>query len=352
MSLQSAQWWQAFVDGLASRALSVWSTRLGVPEAELISALIEADPGGPAQGAPWWPEFLRQREHASLRALARRFGSEPRRLRRALARDGLRAGGQELQQGGHPALAAYVSRLGNEPDGSIARAARVSIESVQGERRLRKIAPYRTTAARSLRLTPDEDAWIRGPEPMHRSAPSPSPSPRPRPTVDAFEVVRRARSSVGSARVDTVRIGSSAPPAGSPPKGMLGGAGSHRISRDFFRTKDPSDLDRLLQPAPRQRDGRQRIVRIEEPVVARRPVPQPILFTQPVALSVPLVENVATSASMLVWHVRVPGNETPMVIEAADAWGAARLAAAKLPRQLWGTVGIALAEVDSGQLAW
>jgi hypothetical protein len=408
MSLQSAGWWPSFVHGLKVRPLSAWSAQLGVSEAELIAALIDADPGGPAQEAPWWPEALRLRADTPLRALARRFDTEPRRLRRALAREGLRAGGRELDRRGDPALAAFRGRLGKEPDAVLARAAGVAIEAVQGERRrlgiapttLRSVAPVApplvaptaVPTAASLRLTPDEEAWIRGPEPMRRA--------RVRPDADQLEVVRRPRSGAEMARPgsDTPRPGPLGPPfraAASqpppvPPPTSFGSEGTHahRVSRDFFRERDSGELDRLLQLAPRPRDGRQRIVSAESLTVgpSRRPldasgagrvpasvtglgprhrvfepkaeapgpptpVAPPSVAPAPVFFAPPAPVVPAPRASF-VWHVRVPGDDAPMIVEAPDVGDAARIAAARLPPQAWANVAIVLAEVDTGSLGW
>ncbi|MFN7146241.1 MAG: hypothetical protein ACK4YP_20885, partial [Myxococcota bacterium] len=187
MSLQGAPWWASFVARLQDRPLSALAEELGQASDTLLDALRAADPGGPAELAPWWPEMLRLRATMPIRALARSFGTEPRRIRRALARRGLRAGGLELAGQGVPALAGFVERLGKAPDADIAREAGVAVEAVQGERRRLGIAAYTpprvTPLPQGEPLTREEEAWIRGPEPVKRRW--------ARPDEGALEVVRR-----------------------------------------------------------------------------------------------------------------------------------------------------------------
>ncbi len=195
MSLRSVPWWGAFVSGLRFRSIDTFSEELGVPVDELVEALIEADPGGPAEEAPWWPEVVRLRATTSLRSLARRFRTEPRRLRRALARAGLRVGGAELAGRGVPALAGVRDRLGREPDAVLAREAGVPVEAVKGERRRLGIGPFRPGEPPAPALTAEEEAWIRGPEPVRRG--------RIRPEPEVLEVVRRpARAATRGERPD------------------------------------------------------------------------------------------------------------------------------------------------------
>jgi len=274
MSLHIASWWRDFVSDLERRPLAALAARYRVSEAAALHALVASDPGGPAQEAPWWPEFLRARPNASLRALARQFGCEPRRLRRALAREGLRAGGRELGGRGDLALSAWRARLGTAPDAEIAREAGVAIEAVQGERRRLGVAPFSVSGP--VRLTADEEAWIRGPEPLRRvrqRAPDASASlevvRRPRSGADTVREPRRAEQTPGAALAPPPAPAAAAcspalPPAASP-------ASLRRVSPSFFRTHERTDLDRLLQPVGAPRDGvNKRIVRVEP----ARPAPE------------------------------------------------------------------------------
>ena len=79
----------------------------------------------------------------SLREISRLFGVNLRRLRRGLARSGLRVAGMDVSEDGHQPLAPFRARLGQEPDAVIAEAAGVGVEAVQGERRRLNIAPFR-----------------------------------------------------------------------------------------------------------------------------------------------------------------------------------------------------------------
>ncbi len=156
MSLGGAPGGSALIVALRTHSLARLAADRGVPEEEVIQALLSCDDGGPAHAAPGWPELLRQRTSVSLRALARTFQTEPRRIRRALARAGLRAGGVELWGDGVPALFGARDRLGREPDRTLARAAGVSVEAVQGERN--RLGIHAFLPGEPLRLTPEEDA--------------------------------------------------------------------------------------------------------------------------------------------------------------------------------------------------
>jgi hypothetical protein len=273
MSLAEAPWWPGFVAGLKLRSLGRLAAELGVPEGDLEAELIRVDPGGPASAAPWWPEVVRLRTTVPIRALARRFGCEPRRLRRSLARYGWRAGGVELERRGVPALGAFVERLGREPDGVIAREAGVSLEAVQGERRRLRVGPFHPTAAS---LTPEEEAWIRGPARLVRR--------RHHVDEEALQVVRRPlragdtplrgpgvaraprdeRPRDPSASPEVVRSrpaeATAAPEAERSPREDA----PRRVGAAFFWEERGKDIERLLTPASRTRDGRQRIVRAED----------------------------------------------------------------------------------------
>lgn len=168
-----------------------------------------------AQLESWWPEALRMLDDgASIREIARRLQTEPRRIRRALARTGVRAHGTDLYGAGLPELSAQRERLGRQPDGIIAKLAGVTPEAVAGERRRLKIpafvqrpqeplptvAPVVSPAPVALPAAPelsvDDEDWIRGPRREKRE--------RQRINADALTVVRRPTRADG------------APPAGRP----------------------------------------------------------------------------------------------------------------------------------------
>jgi hypothetical protein len=134
--VREREWWGEFTRRLATEPLWVLAGEFGVDEEDLEAALAaEPAPDG-ALSAPWWPEVERRiAAGASLRDTARRFGTNARRLRRNLARAGVRSGGRDIREFGVEALAPHLERLGQEPDAAIARDAGVTLESVQGERR-------------------------------------------------------------------------------------------------------------------------------------------------------------------------------------------------------------------------
>ncbi len=115
-----------------------------------------------AESEPWWGDLLAAlRQGTSIHALARQFDTNCRRIRRALARQGMRAHGHEVEAGGLIELAPFVSRLGKEPDSVIAREAHVTPQAVKGERNRLGIGPFKPQ--RRVTLTRDDEAWIRGP---------------------------------------------------------------------------------------------------------------------------------------------------------------------------------------------
>ena len=173
---------EALAAALRERSLTELAEDASVSVAELEGLLVEGDLGGSALDAPWWPEAARRiRSGMPVRAVARCFQTNPRRLRRALARACIRTGGVWVPEEGLAALVTVRPRLGCEPDGRIAKAAGVSVEAVQGERRRLGISPFR-------------------PEPPSPSPPLPVPKPaavdlaprRGRPALPAPTVVRRA----------------------------------------------------------------------------------------------------------------------------------------------------------------
>lgn len=350
--------WTTLVRRLAREPLEGLAAELGFPLEGALTRLIAEGSGGPAEAAPWWPEALRMLEHTSIRAVARRFSTEPRRIRRALARTGLRASGVDLRGAGHPALAAFRAQLGHQPDRQVARAAGVSVEAVQGERARLGIEPFRQR--KRVRLTADDQAWILGPKKMRRE--------RFRPEPERLQVVRRPSLRTNEPeRVPTPPVIGMGTPRGLPEAGRvptLPAAVDGLRRREFFRSEDADELQRLLQPV-RHRDGRQRIVRQE---AARPPAPEPTpapgrrrlvsgggrgdseasvrSAAEVLPPRVPRVAQVAAaaaarpepapvvSAPTLAWHVHVPDREAPLVVHAPDIAAAIQAASQLLPPDL------------------
>ncbi len=143
MSLVNEPWWAGFTERLKETSLDLLAEELHVDPLLLDDALREASHGGAAEGEPWWPEVARLHDSRPIRELARRFGTNPRRLRRALARSGLRAAGAAIGSSGVSLLRSHLALLGKEPDHLIAAMAGVIPEVVQGERRRLGIPPFR-----------------------------------------------------------------------------------------------------------------------------------------------------------------------------------------------------------------
>ncbi len=145
------EYWPEFLERLHERSVKDLATDYGADPAELDAALAATTGDRPVQKEAWWPEVVREHASGSLRRLARRFATNPRRLRRGLARSGLRVGGSAVADEGLPNLVPFRDRLGKEPDRAIAAEAKVTIEAIKGERRRLGIEPYR--------MRPDAEEW-------------------------------------------------------------------------------------------------------------------------------------------------------------------------------------------------
>ena len=71
---------------------------------------MSGSPVVPAEQEAWWAEFTRLYKQVPLRELARKYGTNPRRLRRAAQRSGLDDEPEVIQ--------ANAQRLGTVPDAS------------------------------------------------------------------------------------------------------------------------------------------------------------------------------------------------------------------------------------------
>ena len=190
------EYWPELLERLTEEPVSTLAEHYGLKAADIDVALAGTSGDRPVQQEAWWPEVLRGHELGSLRQLARRFGTNPRRLRRGLARCAVRVGGETLSEDGVADLAVFRERLGQEPDGSLATEAGVTVEAIKGERRRLGIEPYR--------MKPDVEEWGSKP-PSKREKPKPR-----RRWQDAPEpvIIRRA----GSGRDGEPEIGNA--PAG------------------------------------------------------------------------------------------------------------------------------------------
>lgn len=115
-----------------------------------------------AQEEPWWHEFTEQYGKESLRALAKRFGTNPRRLRRAAQRSGLVDEPEAIRDA--------TERLGKLPDASLAEELQVTPEQVKGARKRRGIEAFNPKTL---------------PKPRVRKPKKAKPRDRPRPARDS-----------------------------------------------------------------------------------------------------------------------------------------------------------------------
>lgn len=144
-------------DALRHQTLAEVAARLGVEAADVRDALVAEGRDRGAQDTIWWPEAVRRLENESLRAVARYFLCEPRRIRRALAREGLRVAGVTTVDRRVPQL--QYAPIGAFPDADIARRTRVIPQAVAGERRRRNIPAHQPGKRR--RWTPVEPEVVR-----------------------------------------------------------------------------------------------------------------------------------------------------------------------------------------------
>jgi hypothetical protein len=128
-----------------------------------------------ARDESWWDEFRRDYGNVPLRELARRYGTNPRRLRRAAQRAGLTTEDERIAE--------LENLLGTMPDITLADRANVTPEKIKGARRKRAIDPFNPqlrkkqreeTAAAKARATrearpPRRAEPVRERKPMRRS---------------------------------------------------------------------------------------------------------------------------------------------------------------------------------------
>ncbi|HJN73850.1 MAG TPA: hypothetical protein QGF58_07960 [Myxococcota bacterium] len=91
-----------------------------------------------AQQEAWWADFVSEFGKTPLRELARRFETNPRRLRRAAQRSGLSDEPDAIRDN--------AALLGMTPDASVATKLGVTAEEVKGARARRGIAAYNKAA--------------------------------------------------------------------------------------------------------------------------------------------------------------------------------------------------------------
>jgi hypothetical protein len=179
------EFWPELLERLVEESVAALAEAYALEAAELDAALAATTGDRPVQQEAWWPEVLREHEQGSLRQLARRFGTNPRRLRRGLARAAVRVAGSVIKDEGVTLLETFRERLGQEPDRSLAAEAGVTVEAIKGERRRLGIAPYR--------MKPDAEEWggkpqVKRDKPRQRRRWQDAPAP---------VIIRRAGSSAG-----------------------------------------------------------------------------------------------------------------------------------------------------------
>ena len=158
----------------------------------------------------WWPRFLEEYGKTPLRELARRFGTNSRRLRRAAQRSGLSDEPQALRDG--------AELLGRAPDASVAEKLGVTAEAVKGARVRRRLPPFRPNAPQEPLRKPAPEVKTEVPVVVRR-VPTVTRAERPPPSyrkvaVPGPEVVERKRRPMSSSWDEEL------PPAGRDVRGQ------------------------------------------------------------------------------------------------------------------------------------
>lgn len=303
-----------------------------------------------AEGEPWWPDFVRDYGAVPLRELARRYETNPRRLRRAAQRAGLTSEPEELK--------AVLDRLGKAPDAALAEQAGVTTEVIAGARRRRDIPAF----VREPAPSPSEDPAV------VRSKGDRSPRGKGPTESDAVVVVRRT-SGPAPAEPTFSRQAPRLPTAPAAPEVVE--RRPRRRRRIVVQDARPEPEPLPEPPAKRRKPRRERLhseVRViavnaerptpsepkrrsapepepvaavaPEPVVASEPEPvvtsepEPVVAPEPVAepepVAAPPTPELEDNGSQLWWaRVLTDGEEQEVVVEATDLSSAAALARTK-----------------------
>lgn len=199
-----------------------------------------------AEGEPWWADFVVAYGEVSLWELARRFGTNPRRLRRAAQRSGL---SDETE-----AIRGALGRLGHEPDLALATSLGVSEDAISGARRRRAIAPFSSEPE-----PPPAPVAAAVPEPLQ--APRTPPRPRRNRRFDppaAVVVVRkgsRAQLVDPHARAPLATVPKQVQAPQSLPPRERPEVSSERTRRRIVKSDDRPEAPEPEAPAPRPRRG-------------------------------------------------------------------------------------------------
>lgn len=256
-SPSSAPWWRPIHARMAEEPLDALCAEHGLDPDVVLAAVAAADRPLQLSQAPWWPELQRRwAAGAPIRGLARLVAVEPRRLRRALARAGLRVGGQDLGPDGLPALRALRGRLGAMPDMAVARAAQVPVDAVIGERRRLGRPAFAQRRQRRLagRLSPLRPGGaplrpVRAPSPRSPLEPVVVRRPSRAAPLPITEVI--AADSVLDARLG--KLSPSRPAPGPPPRSTAASAAPRRIVRPPRPEKDERTADPATPSGLRRR---------------------------------------------------------------------------------------------------
>ena len=195
MTVRERPWWGSLTRRLTTEPLGSLAAAYELPIEELEAALAAETGSGSLVLAPWWPEAVRRvRAGVAIREIARRFGSNPRRIRRALARDFVRIQGENTGGPLPEPVRAVRDRLGKQADEDLAVEVGLPGEAIQGARRFFGIPPCvpPPRPRTRVRRVPERARESRPPR-REMERPAPKRSNRARPWEEPPpEVIRRS----------------------------------------------------------------------------------------------------------------------------------------------------------------
>jgi hypothetical protein len=352
MSLKDNDWWLPFVSRLQEESLESLCLEFGLIEEAVIPELIEDSGTSAITDASWWPEAKRQiADGSSLRSVARRFGTHTRRLRKGLARSGVRSGGAAQE----PSRAAPNS---------------ADLMAGGGAKGLRTLG-LQTHPGRNDDLPPDADGGADVESPLQRSSARPvgrgTDTRRPMPTSRLPRLgedsapeppgKRRRRGRLRLVRPDDIddRAPEAPLPRRAPRKPKVSPHSEVRVI-----APDAVDLSELISKSENPLEVAPKAQEPEAPVaVALVPDPEPekAVTSKAKPVSAPAVNAAAplvivpqsprpvpprapvpqvTSAALtggFAWRVRIDGAEQTLVVVAEDILTATELFVEQLGRE-------------------
>ena len=362
MSLKDNDWWLPFVSRLQEESLESLCLEFGLIEEAVIPELIEESGTRPIIESAWWPEALRLiAAGRNPKAVARRFGTHTRRLRKGLARSGVRASGEapELHTEAPEAASMRPSRSisGRHTGGGASRAGGAdelppdadgvmdSVSTLQrpGPRKGRSAETRRPLAANGLPPLTDDTAaeppgrrrrrgrlrLVRPDELEERTLEPASPRRSPRKPKSS------PHSEVRVIAPDTLDLSEliSAPEETAEPApklAVLAAPVSEAPTHQVAPKPDDSSHAPPTSAPPTSAPLSEPAAVAVAPIVAQAPVARPPARPKPPKAVAPKAAP-AMSGGMA-WRIRIDGSDHAMVVIAGDILQATDLFAEQLGR--------------------